>query len=136
MEPEDLQTLFALCPTITNIELKCSNENAPYLKNSNKFKNLNSLKFVGQMNASYFTEFLSTLEENKLKKIQLPDLNFREKKQILKFHKILFEKTNLEEFQFISYENYNEEETKIISNYLEKNSSLKKLDLNCNSIDI
>jgi hypothetical protein len=127
MEPEDLPTLFALCPSITNIELKCSNENAPYFKILNKFKNLTSLKVVGIMDASYFIEFLSTLEENNLKKIQLPDLNFPEKKQILKFHKILFEKTNLEEFQFISIENYNEEETKIISNYLEKNSNLKNL---------
>jgi hypothetical protein len=132
MDLQNLPTFYKLCPNITNIKLEYSNKDFHCLKFLNNFKNLKSIEFVGLMELSHFIEFLHILEENNLERIQFPDFNFENHEQILEFHQILFQKTNLKEFQGIHFNH--KDETKSISCYFEKNSSLKKLDLNCNSL--
>jgi hypothetical protein len=134
MELKNLPTFSKLCPNITNIKLEYSNKDVQYLKYLNNFKNLKSIKFVGPMELSNFIEFLHILEENNLESIQFPDFTYDNHDLILEFHQILFKKTNLKEYQLILYNH--KDETKSISCYFEKNLSLKKLDLNCNSLKI
>jgi hypothetical protein len=132
MELTLLPSLGKLCPNITILELTCSNEDLNHLESLKNFRELTSLHLFGSgVNLSLFNNFFKLPKENKLKKIIFPKFHIQNPETVLEFYKILFE-TNLEEFEGIHLKiDHTEIESKLISSWIEKNSNLKKISLNC-----
>jgi hypothetical protein len=132
MKLEDLPTLLQLCPETTELSVEFTPENLKLLENISKFKKLENLKIDGfDKNLSPFTEFLKTLK-NKLKKFTLrPNTKLKNnEKEILEFYKTLFEKTELEELHGI-YPIHSKDIYSLISTWIETNSNLKVLHVEC-----
>jgi hypothetical protein len=127
---EDLFTLHQLCPNIDILLIECS-DGFNGFDIISKFKEVETIYFFGFCNKlAPFTDFLKNLKENKIKKIIFPQFSQYDKTETLEFHKILFEKTNLEEFEGLNL-SFTEEELNIVSPWIEKNHFLKEISFGC-----
>jgi hypothetical protein len=132
MNVEDLLTHHQLSPNISNLRVSLDYpKKIPDILS--KFTEIKTLSFEGKIELSSFIEFLKTLNpKNKLEKIIFPQFEKTTKEDILEFHKILFDKTNLIYFEnlFLPFESMWE----LILPWIESNTRLKELDLNFCSI--
>jgi hypothetical protein len=129
---EDLTRLHQLFPKTLTIELKFDGtlNNEKYFS---KFEELKELNFISNnfMINNYlapFTELLKSLNTKTLRKIQFPTFVISEEGEVLDFYKILFEKTNLVEFQRVN-SRCTIEESKIIASWIQNNSTLQTISL-------
>jgi hypothetical protein len=130
-----LPQLHQLFPETSKIEIKffgnLINEN--YFS---KFEKLEELHFISNyfMNNNCltpFTELLKSFNTNKkLKRILFPTFETSEEEDVLDFYKVLFEKTNLVEFKRVN-SRCTMEESKIISSWIQNNSTLKTISMAC-----
>jgi hypothetical protein len=133
MDLENLGKLYKLCPKIQILHVYCDEEHLQSLEFIPKFKELKSITFISHSNnkikISPFTALLKNLKENKLEKISFFKFNEQDPKEALEFYKTLFE-MNLDEFKGC-FSHYNKEESIILSSFIESNSNLKNLSVNC-----
>jgi hypothetical protein len=140
-----LDDLHKLCPNITSIDFITREEKDKedikyFFHNLSRFQELRELTIPNHFEVKkYFKEFLKSKETHKLEK-----LNFDAQSLSLKnyenffdnsdeFYKLLFEKTNLIEFQRIPTElEYGE--LLLLCDWLDNKSTIKKLDLNCKKV--
>jgi hypothetical protein len=126
MKLEDLQKFHQLCPDVSSLVLDCD-EDFENLKFIPTFKEISEISFNSQsFKFSLLTEILKDFKQNKLTKLSFSNTG----QQIsLEFLKTLFSVTNLVEFEVRSL--CKEEEFKLVSSWIETNSHLKLLHLNC-----
>jgi hypothetical protein len=129
MECHHLEELHKLCPHSTQISITIKNPFEPnYIDSLKLFNNLSSLKIQSNIDTPELFEFLTDYLKNKEKKLEIFSvLTLNE--NICEFLEEIFENTDLREFQRISL-SFTKEESKIISNWLKKNTSLNSLSLN------
>jgi hypothetical protein len=129
---EDLPQLHQLFPKTSTIELKFDGnlKNEKYLSKFEELKELNFISYNFMINnyLAPFTELLKSLNTKKLRKIEFPTFVISEEDEVLDFYKILFEKTNLVEFQRVN-SHCTIEESKIIASWIQNNSTLQTISL-------
>jgi hypothetical protein len=131
MKDEDLSTLYELCPNISILEVNCKSSNSN-LEILTKFEELESLiLYSDSLEVSVLTRFLKKLnDKNKLKNLFLPKFKKTQQENILEFFETLFEKTNLNSVGVsLSSE---VEVVKLVSCWIEKNSTLNRLVIESN----
>jgi hypothetical protein len=131
-----LQPFHQLCPSISSLNLSCSESNINELKHLIEFKELSEVKISTDSNSPIspepFMDYLQQLKENKIKKFTFPTFKFKHPIEIVEFYKILFEKTKLTEFECFS-SSFTKEESTFLSSWIESNSMLQKISLKCKS---
>jgi hypothetical protein len=131
MECSMLDDLYKLCPYSTNISILIKKEtDEKYFTTLSKFKKLSELT-ISDPQAFETTPFMFMnldVRENKLEKLNL-DFNFQDKMVYAEFLEVLFKTTNLKTFER-TLQNMSPEESKIISDWLTKNTSVTELNLN------
>jgi hypothetical protein len=131
MDLSHLEEYHKLCPKTTFLFIDCK-KNPENVKFISKFEQLTSIKFKSDLPFEFCFLFLKSLkDDNKVESIFFPSDNPTNEK-VVEFHKILFSKVKLTSFEnrfqhFFS--NYSELNT--IGSWIEKNSIVKKIDLNC-----
>jgi hypothetical protein len=134
MEMSDLEEFHKICPKASTLKLYLSINFEEYMKNILKFENLKQIHFTlifRKMPLKLFNNFLKGLkEDNKLEQIVLPFIDGNEE-ELCEFYTLLEQKVNLTSFDRL---NYGPIEFKLISSWIEKNSSLQKLNLKVSTI--
>jgi hypothetical protein len=136
MDSADLQTLHQLCPNISKINLRIESSNLGDLQTLLDFEKLTEINFeqnFEKFKMQPFVDFLQSLKNKKIQKITFP--KFKTIKEAFQFHKALFENTSLTEFDGMNSlinEVGSEEDLKLFSSWIETNSNLKILRLDCN----
>jgi hypothetical protein len=131
MDSKNLKTLHQLCPTISKINLSISPLNLSDLKTLLDFNDLTQITFqktYEKFRMPPFIDFLESFKEKKIQKITFP--SFKTIEESFQFHEALFENTSLTEFDGMN-PCTTEEDLKLISSWIEKNSNLKILRLDC-----
>jgi hypothetical protein len=102
MNLSELPALLELCPKITNIKGLCTKNNLNLLEILSKFNELKYFSFSSE-HPNEVLPFIKMLKsfnsKNKLQKIEFSKFTESSNKSLLEFYKILFEKTNLSEFE-------------------------------------
>jgi hypothetical protein len=137
MELVHLEEFFNLCPNTTNLFIDYNDNQEEHLKHLSKFKNLENFKMKGIFRTIVFIEpfisYLNSLEDdNKLNSICFPERNITEESELCEFLKIFFEKVKPTKLEGISFDG-SLEESFLISSWIEKNSTIQQLKLNCKS---
>jgi hypothetical protein len=141
MDHQHLNELFRLCPNITSIDLGSHENNYLFpLDELSKFKELKELKLPKCFSFNFLMEFLMKKNSNKLEKISffnrhrygIFSYDDYSRNGEFDFYKVLFQNTELKEFGRTPNKFVNEE-IKLISEFLNSNSTLKTLKLNRNS---
>jgi hypothetical protein len=129
MSLSTIKEIYKFCPFTQSLDVEFSRDEKEVFQLLNKFEHLKDVYFYSMednLNISEFIEFLETLrDDNKLTKINFPE--FAEASP--EFYKLLFQKVNLKKFETVSP--LDEETSKIISTWIEKNTILESIQFNC-----
>jgi hypothetical protein len=133
MELSDLEEFYKICPNATLLYLNYSKYVEEHMNNILKFEDLKQIHFTSmtKMPLKSVNNFLKDLKQNnKVEEIDLPFVD-GDYEELCEFYTLLEQKVNLTSFERL---NLAPKEIKLISSWIEKNSSLKKLNLNVSTI--
>jgi hypothetical protein len=140
MDHKHLCELSKLCPNTTSIDLSTHQNNYECpVRDLSKFPKLQELKLPKYFDLEGFMEFLNSKNELKLEKISFFNIrrydignsvpNFGPS-EVCEIFKMLFEKTELKEFERFPIP-LEKEEIDFLCKWLSEKSFVKKLNLNC-----
>jgi hypothetical protein len=134
MELSDLLEFHKICPKASSLNLNYSKYNEEHMKNILKFEDLTQIHFSSifpKIPLKLVNNFLKDLKkDNKLEEIDLPLVD-GDDEELCEFYTLLEQKVNLTSFERL---HMGSKEFKLISSWIEKNSSLQKLNLNISTI--